>query len=123
MAGIVCANHVSRRTLSKPQNVSSSQRIWSIRSVSSEGGSPSAGRSARWSLTIPARVRKSRSLAVTGAVIRSPPPRYADRSGLGIGRTPDGSDGDGQHTLIPDQPQPEQLLLHSRESDHRAKKG
>jgi|SRR5690348_634886 len=58
-----------------------SQRIWSFRSASRDSGSPSAGRSARWSLTIPARVRRSRSLAVTGAVIRSPYPQYAGCGG------------------------------------------
>ncbi len=69
-----------------------------------DGDSPCAGRSARWSLMIPARVRRSVSLAVTGAVIRSPCPRYADRSGLGIRRTSDGGDGAGLHTLVPDRP-------------------
>ena len=33
---------------------------------------------------------------------QAPCPRYADRSGLGIGRTPDGSDGAGLRTLVPE---------------------
>ena len=57
--------------------------------------------SSRSSLTIPARVRRSRSLAVTGAVIRSPPQPYSGRGGPGIRRTPDGRDGVGLHTLVP----------------------
>ena len=97
-----CSNQSACRLLSRPATCTLSQRIWSFRSASRDSGSPSAGRSARWSLTIPARVRRSRSLAVTGAVIKSPYPRYSGCGGLGIGRTPDGSDGAGLPTLAVD---------------------
>src|SRR5689334_22286963 len=48
-----------------------SQRIWSFRSASRESGSPSpSGRSGRFSLTMAARARRSRSLADTGATTK-----------------------------------------------------
>jgi len=102
MRRLSCSNQSACRLLSMPATCTLSQRIWSFRSASRDSGSPSAGRSARWSLTIPARVRRSRSLAVTGAVIRSPYPQYAGCGGLCIGRTPDGSDGAGLRTLAVD---------------------
>src|SRR5207248_1012209 len=73
------------RPLSKPWKTTTSQRIWLIRSASSDSGSPpSAGRSGRSSLTMRARAGRSRSLAVTGAVIRPPPPHDTPVAAVGV---------------------------------------
>src|SRR5215831_6952636 len=81
-----------------------SQRIWSIRSASSDGGSPSpADRSARSLLTISASVRRSRSPTITGVPTASPfpldAPRYARQHRAGIGRTTDSGGAAGPPTV------------------------
>src|SRR5271166_3426566 len=67
-------NQTCCRPLSNPWSDTESQRIWSISSLSRDGGSPCAGRSSRSSVTIAARVRRSCSLAVTAMLIAPPFP-------------------------------------------------
>ena len=62
-----CVNEIAFRPLSTAKNATASQRIWPIRSVTSDHGSPASGMSPRSSPTIPSRVRRSFSLTVTGA--------------------------------------------------------
>ena len=87
--GISWLNQHVCRPLSQLSSDSASQRIWAIRSASRDGGSPSpSGRSGRSSLTMAARARRSRSLALTGVLIAGPfPPlwvlRYARPHGFG----------------------------------------
>ena len=65
---------VSSRPLSKPSSDISSQRIWSFRSASRDGGSspvPSGWSGRSW-LTMAARARRSWSLALIGVLIAGP---------------------------------------------------
>jgi hypothetical protein len=73
--GISWLNHTVCRPLSQLSSDSESQRIWAITSASRDGGSPSpSGRSGRSSLTMAARARRSRSLALNGVLIAGPFP-------------------------------------------------
>src|SRR6476469_7935059 len=75
---MVCPNQSTRRLLSVPEKTTRSPPTSPSRSVSRDGANPSppsAGGSPRSSLTIPARVRRSRPLAVTGPFIAPSFPR------------------------------------------------
>src|SRR5215472_17090028 len=94
--GISWLNQHICRPVSQPSSDRASQRIWRVRSASSDGGSPSpSAPSGRSALTMAARARRSLSLARTGVVIAVPlsplpVPGYAGGVGLGIRRTSDG---------------------------------
>ena len=78
-------NQFSSCLLSIPWNVMASQRICSIRSLSSDGGRPWAGRSSRSAVTSAASLHSWVSLTVIGSLmpftVRPAPPTwtYVDR--------------------------------------------
>src|SRR3974390_481145 len=112
--GISWLNHTVGRPLPQLSSDSESQRIWLIRSASKDGGSPSpSGRSGRSSLTIAARARRSRSLALMGVVIAVPFLPYRSqvmpgRTGSGIRRTSDSGHPAGLPTVGRDRSQQQQ---------------
>ena len=78
-AAMPCPNHCSCRPLSRPKHVTKSLGIRPKRSPSSDGGNPCAGRSTRSLLPIPSKVRRSRSLTLTGAAITRSFPQHVPR--------------------------------------------
>jgi len=94
-----CSNQSACRLLSRPATCTLSQRIWSFRSASRDSGSPSAG---RVGAVVADNPRQGTQVPFAGrhpSCHQIPLPTVLRLRRLGIGRTPDGSDGAGLHTL------------------------
>src|SRR5215471_7579270 len=116
--GISWLNQHICRPLSQPSSDRASQWTWSIRSASSDGGNPSpSGQSTRSWLTMAARARRSRSLALTGVLmaILSSPTDLTLRRAAQVRASVERRIANGRvarpHSLVTDRYQPRETVM------------